>query len=105
MLTKITAALVLSVGGGIAANEMLDTIKPEAEHDAAEAAFVLIAEASYISTELGETWESALADTVITARRNEAVSVEGTTLFWRHGDACLYAELPTRDTVVEVQSC
>lgn len=105
MFIKTIAAITLTVTSGVAVNELSDRIKPDSERGAATATFKLLADAAYIATELGDEWPAALQTAAAEARNNEAVTVEGTTIYWRHGDACLYAELPTRDTVVEVKSC
>lgn len=105
MFSKTIAAILLTASSAVAATEVVERIKPDAERDAAQATFVLLADAAYIATELGDDWQYALTDAAVTARNNKAVTVEGTRLYWNHGDACLYADLPTRDTVVEVKSC
>ena len=105
MFSKTIAAILLTASSAVAATEIVDRIKPDAENNAAQATFVLLADAAYLSTELGDEWQTALSDASATARNNKAVTVDGTRLYWRHGDTCLYADLPTRDTVVEIRSC
>ena len=105
MISKAIALLVVTAGGAYATTELVDQVKPEAERVSAEYSIGLIADAAYLESTLTGDWESALDGAVTTARNNEALTLEGTTLYWRYDDACFYAELPTPDTVVRVQSC
>lgn len=105
MLSKTIALILVTTGGAYATTEAIDQIKPQAQRDAAEYSIGLIADAAYIDNLLTNDWPQALATTVADARNNEATAVDGTTVYWRHEDACFYAEIPTPDADVMVQPC
>lgn len=105
MLSKTIALILVTTGGAYATTELIDQVKPQAQQEAAEYSIGLIADAAYIDATLTGNWPQALAATVAEARNNEATAVDGTTVYWRHEDACFYAELPTPDTIVVVQEC
>jgi hypothetical protein len=105
MLSKTIALILVTTGGAYATTEVIDQVKPQAQRDAVEYSIGLISDAAYIYNLLDNNWPQALATTVAEARSNEATTVEGTTVYWRHDDACFYAEIPTPDTDVLVQPC
>lgn len=105
MLTKTIALLIVTSGGAYATTELMDTVKPQAQRDAAEVSITLVSDAAYIQDVLDNNWPQSLAATVTEARHNEATTVDGTRVYWRQDEACFYADLPTPDTKVEVHEC
>jgi hypothetical protein len=108
-MTKILIATLISLAGAAAAGTYADDIAsvvvPAASETAAELTTRRIADAAYLDHLLGTTWQDALTTTVATARNNDALTLDGTTLTWRHGDQCFTAELPTPDTDPQVRPC
>lgn len=107
---KIGSLLAIA-GTGYAVQEYYGTdgvgteVIATANEVAATQSFSNIADAAYYGSLLGADWESALREETELARHNEAVSINGTRLFWRIGDVCYTTDLPTPDSKVEVRSC
>lgn len=108
---RLAAVVAVSGAGYFTADAIFDedgtgtAVVALAEEVSAAQSFTNIADAAYYGTLLGEDWESALKEETELARHNDAVSVNGTRLFWRHGEICYTADLPTPESKVEVKRC
>ena len=102
-LIGLTATLTV---GAYTAHEVVEALLPQATEAGAQQTFVNITDAAYYDSVLSaDTWPELLKKTVLEARKNEQVTVDGTTLYWRAEGVCFKADVPTPDTTPVAVAC
>lgn len=105
LLLALTTAVSL-----YGASELATIVLPQASESAAKTQITLVVRRADLAVE-GDgsgketSWKKALDIAVKDLRRNDSVSLEGTTVYWRNGMDCWFADLPTQDTLVKVSAC
>lgn len=103
---RISATVVTLSLGAYTADQVYDILKPEATVAAAQQTFDNVADAAYMERMLvTETWPETLQRVADESRHGDALTVEGTTMYWRTEEDCFTASVPTPETEPEAVPC
>lgn len=103
----ISTLFAAATGGFLVAEfaDVADQVVPAAAEQVATSSIEAVAAAAYYEYVLGTPWPDAIADATYTARRNHALTVDGTTLTWDDGVGCFTAELTDPETEPAIKAC
>lgn len=104
-MTKALSLLTVLTLAAVGVTQLTDLIGPAGE-EAALRSFEEVVDAAHLLTLFDEPWPQALATTVADLRRGaDAITADGTTLTWRHDDACWTVDVPTADSPLTIAAC
>ena len=92
--------------GAYTVDQVVEHLGPQASVMGATQSITNVAGAAYYEHTLtGGDWEEILERTVSEARNAEALTVDGTSVYWRHEESCFVAHIPSPDVEPTVEEC